>query len=168
MHASAGSPWAAMFALILPLALSVAAERPCASVSANGRGVWSSGGVGQFQFRVVVGKWQPYERVILEFNKLVSVQNVYDGTLIMDLTTPSSITVELGPVPTATHEFAVMGSMRADATAAAMDSSSQIDLDAVAITCSPIAGPPPMPPHPDDCPLLAEYRIKNAWAGGEV
>jgi len=134
----------------------------CASISPNERGSWSDKGVGQFQFRVIVQDWQPFMRITFAFGQHVHVPNVYDATLMSTLTTAESVTVELGPMPTATSEFAIMGNQVASADG------TPIDLDTIELSCTPVAGPPPAPPHPADCPLLSRYVIKNAWAGGEI
>ena len=99
-------------------------------------------------------------RVTLTFPQHVHVHAVYDAAMQRSLTTSNSVTVELGPTPTATSEFAVMGT--------GSEVGTQVDLTGITFACKPVEGPPPAPPHPNDCPLVTRYKIKNAWINGEI
>ena len=88
------------------------------------------------------------------FPDSVKIEAVYDANLIGSLTTASSFTVELGPKATASSEFIVMGS-------------GTVTLEPT-ITCAALQGPPPAPPHPDDCILLSQYEVHNVWEAGEI
>lgn len=101
-----------------------------------------------------------YTRVKLTFPHDVHVSNVYDATKVNSLTTSNSVTLELGPMPTKTREVAIMGSSTAG--------QSQVDLDDITILCTPVSGPPPAPPHADDCPLLKRYKTTAAWSSGQI
>ena len=85
-------------------------------------------------------------QVELTFPQAVHIQSVYDAQLLTKLTKPTQITVELGPAPSATNEFTLMGKGSVGA--------GELDLTSISYTCRNVAGPPPAPPHPDDCPLL--------------
>ena len=103
------------------------------------------------QFHVKVRTWRPYDQVTLAFPSSVTVTAIYDAKLLTSQTTSTTITAELGPIQTEESEFVVMGS-------------GMMVLDPK-ITCSGIVAPPPSPPHPDDCPLLRRYEVRNAWQG---
>jgi hypothetical protein len=97
---------------------------------------------------------RPYEHVNIAFPGRVTIDNVYDATLVKGLVTIQSVTAELGPKATAKNDFVVMGSGTTSLNPT--------------FTCYGASAPPPAPPHADDCPLLLKYVIRNAWDGGEI
>lgn len=102
----------------------------------------------------------PYTRVKLTFPQDVHITAVYDATKVGSLTTSNSITLELGVMATKTKEIAIMGSNTAG--------HAQVNIDDITFLCTPVSGPPPAPPHADNCPLLHEYKITAAWSSGQI
>lgn len=97
------------------------------------------------------------DTVTLKFPSRVTITNIYNADLAGDAPDPKdvwSLKVKLAAEPPNDRRFQVMGS-----------STARIVMQ-VHATCAGIAGPPPSPPHTNDCDLGTRYSILHAWADG--